>query len=66
VNPRKEFFRVSLDEIDEVVRKHHGEFKSSHHGEFKSSKMAEAIECRKTMALLASQTENVSGIGVSP
>jgi hypothetical protein len=58
VNPRKEFFRVSLDEIDEVVRKHHGEFKSS--------KMAEAIECRKTMALLASQTENVSGIGVSP
>lgn len=45
VNPRKEFFRVHLDQIEEVVRKHHGEFRLT--------KLAAAVEYRKTLALLA-------------
>jgi hypothetical protein len=46
INNRKEFFRTTLDEIEAVVRKHHGEFKLTRH--------AEAIEYRKTIALLTS------------
>ncbi|QAT86126.1 hypothetical protein EJ065_4576 [Corallococcus coralloides] len=43
INERKEFFRVSLDEIAEAVRKHHGEFELT--------RTAEAAEYRKTLAL---------------
>ena len=49
VNSRKEFFKVTLDEIAEVVREHHGEI------EF--IKVPEAEEYRKTMALLKKQEE---------
>jgi hypothetical protein len=45
VNTRKEFFRASLEEIEAVVRQHHGEFRLT--------KQAEAIEYRKTIALLS-------------
>jgi hypothetical protein len=44
INERKEFFRVTLDEIAETVRKHHGEFELT--------RVAEAAEYRKTLALL--------------
>ena len=44
VNERKEFFRVTLDEIAEVVRQHHGEI------EF--TQMAEAKEYRQSLAIL--------------
>ncbi|NNB84940.1 DUF4041 domain-containing protein [Corallococcus exiguus] len=43
INERKEFFRVSLDEIAEAVR--------MHHGEFALTRVAEAAEYRKTLAL---------------
>jgi hypothetical protein len=43
VNERKEFFNVTVDEIAEVVR--------SHHGEVELTRMAEAEEYRKTKAL---------------
>lgn len=44
VNERKEFFRVSIERIAEAVRKHHGEI------EFVLD--AEAVEYRKTIAIL--------------
>ncbi|WP_246356914.1 DUF4041 domain-containing protein [Pyxidicoccus fallax] len=44
INERKEFFRVSLDEIARAV--------NEHHGEFELTKVAEAPEYRKTLALL--------------
>ncbi|RYZ42887.1 MAG: DUF4041 domain-containing protein [Myxococcaceae bacterium] len=44
INERKEFFRVSLEEIATAVRKHHGEFELT--------QLAEAAEYRKTLALL--------------
>lgn len=44
VNERKEFFRVTIDEIAEVVR--------AHHAEIEITLLAEAAEYRKTMALL--------------
>ena len=44
VNLRKEFFQATIDEIEESVRKHHGEFRLT--------KMAEAIEYRRTLGLL--------------
>jgi predicted nucleic acid-binding Zn-ribbon protein len=44
VNARKEFFRVSIEEITEAVRKHHGEIEMI--------LMPEAVEYRKTLALL--------------
>ncbi|RKH36273.1 DUF4041 domain-containing protein [Corallococcus praedator] len=43
INERKEFFRVSLEEIAAAVRKHHGEFELT--------QLAEAAEYRKTLAL---------------
>ncbi|MBJ6761794.1 DUF4041 domain-containing protein [Myxococcaceae bacterium JPH2] len=44
INERKEFFRVSLEEIAEAVRKHHGDFEMT--------RLAEAAEYRKSLALL--------------
>jgi hypothetical protein len=44
VNERKEFFRVSLDEIEAAVR--------AHHGEFEVTRVAEAVDYRKTLAIL--------------
>ena len=43
INERKEFFRVSLEEIAAAVRQHHGEFELT--------QLAEAAEYRKTLAL---------------
>ena len=43
INERKEFFRVSLEEIAEAVRKHHGDFELT--------RIAEAAEYRKSLAL---------------
>ncbi|MFP2963002.1 DUF4041 domain-containing protein [Myxococcus sp. 1LA] len=43
INERKEFFRVSLDEIAEAVR--------NHHGDFELTRVAEAAEYRKSLAL---------------
>jgi hypothetical protein len=53
VNERKEFFRVSLDEIAEAVRKHHGEFELT--------RLAEAAEYRKTLALLEEERQATPG-----
>ncbi|WP_426754604.1 DUF4041 domain-containing protein [Myxococcus sp. Y35] len=53
INERKEFFRVSLDEIAEAVRKHHGDFELT--------RVAEAAEYRKSLALI----EEEQGTGVS-
>lgn len=44
INQRKEFFRVSLEEIEATVR--------AHHGEFELTRLAEAAEYRKTLALI--------------
>lgn len=44
VNSRKEFFNVSIEEIAEAVRKHHGEIEMI--------LTPEAVEYRKTLALL--------------
>ena len=49
MNPRKEFFRVPLDEVARVVRENHGEI------EFTLA--AEAEEYRKTLALKRSTSE---------
>ncbi len=55
VNRRKEYFRVTLDEIRDVVEKHHGlvTFQLN----------AEAEEYRKTVAFLAANGEAASGDG---
>jgi hypothetical protein len=50
INERKEFFRVSLEEIAEAVR--------SHHGEFELTRLAEAAEYRKTLALQDEELRN--------
>lgn len=44
VNERKEFFRVSIDEIAEVVR--------AHRGDIEVTRLAEAQDYRKTLALI--------------
>jgi hypothetical protein len=56
VNNRKEFFKVSLDEIVKAVQKIDQELIQSK-SEIKFTKVAEAIEYRKTLAK-ASDTEN--------
>jgi hypothetical protein len=43
VNRRKEFFHATLEEIEQVVRQHHGEFRLT--------RQAEAIEYRKSLVL---------------
>lgn len=43
INPRKEFFHVTLDEIETAVAKHHGEFKLT--------KLAEAEEYRRGLVV---------------
>lgn len=43
INRRKEFFHVTLEEIEHVVRQHHGEFRLTRY--------AEAIEYRKSLAV---------------
>ncbi|HYO74477.1 MAG TPA: DUF4041 domain-containing protein, partial [Archangium sp.] len=53
INERKEFFRVSLDEIAEAVRKHHGDFELT--------RVAEAAEYRKTVALLEEERRTAPG-----
>lgn len=51
VNERKEFFRASIDEIAQVVRRHRGEIEIT--------RLAEAEEYRKTLAL--AQQERTAG-----
>ncbi|XXF76307.1 DUF4041 domain-containing protein [Myxococcaceae bacterium GXIMD 01537] len=50
INERKEFFRVSLEEIEGAVRKHHGVFELT--------RLAEAAEYRKTLALEEEERRN--------
>lgn len=50
INERKEFFRVSLDEIAQAVR--------THHGEFELTRIAEAAEYRKTLALISEEQQH--------
>lgn len=57
INERKEFFRVSLAEIEEAVREHHGEI------EF--TKIAEAAEYRQTAALLQEEAREPAPVEVS-
>jgi hypothetical protein len=57
INERKEFFRVTLDEIAQAVRKHHGEFELT--------RVAEAAEYRKTLALLEEERRAASGTPAS-
>jgi hypothetical protein len=51
VNERKEFFRVSIKEIADAVHQHHGEIDII--------PVAEAIEYRKTVALMSETAPNV-------
>ena len=51
VNRRKEFFQVSLDEIESIVLQNHGEI------EF--TKLAEARQYRETLALRESLRKSV-------
>ncbi len=44
INERREFFRVSIDEIAEAVRQHHGEIKIT--------RLAEAKDYRKSLAIM--------------
>ncbi|WP_241759060.1 DUF4041 domain-containing protein [Pyxidicoccus parkwayensis] len=53
INERKEFFRVTLDEIAKAVREHHGEFELT--------RLAEAEEYRKTLALLDEEQNAAPG-----
>lgn len=53
INERKEFFRVTLDEVAEAVRKHHGEFELT--------RVAEAAEYRKTLAILEEERRAAPG-----
>lgn len=57
INERKEFFRVTLDEIAQAVREHHGEFELT--------RLAEAEEYRKTLALLEEERGAVGGRNAS-
>jgi hypothetical protein len=52
VNRRKEFFRVTLEQIEYVVRQHHGEFKLTQY--------AEAVEYRKSLAMSGAATRGES------
>lgn len=52
VNERKEFFRVSIDDIAEAVR--------VRHGEFEMTLVAEAAEYRKTQAIVAEEARSVA------
>lgn len=58
VNERKEFFRVTLDEIAETVRKHHGEFELT--------RLAEAAEYRKTLAMTEEESKGAEGTSGVP
>ena len=51
VNKRKEFFRVTLEEIESIVKQNHGEI------EF--TKLAEARQYRETLALQESLKESI-------
>jgi hypothetical protein len=57
VNARKEFFRVTIEEIADVVRQHHGEIEMT--------LAAEAVEYRKTLALIQ-ETEVSTLLGNLP
>lgn len=52
VNEKKEFFRVSIDDIVTVVKQHHGEVEVT--------RLAEAEEYRKTVALLEEENGRAS------
>jgi hypothetical protein len=57
VNPRKEFFRVSLDEIENVVREHHDKV-------VEFTKIARAEDYRLTLAKLNAGAVLASGASV--
>ena len=59
INPRKEFFRVSLDEIEEIVRTHHNKV-------VEFTKLAKAEDYRLTLAKERASSAETVGIGVKP
>ncbi len=52
VNERKEFFRVSLSEVEKAVL--------DHHGKFEITKVAEAKDYRQTLARLEEQLNHTA------
>jgi hypothetical protein len=54
VNERKEFFRVGIEEIAEVVR--------SHDAEIEIVRDAEAVEYRKTLSMVGSSQLSAPGV----
>ncbi|AKQ63807.1 Chromosome segregation ATPase [Myxococcus hansupus] len=58
INERKEFFRASLDEIADAVRKHHGDFELT--------RVAEAAEYRKSLALTDEEQRTKEGTARRP
>lgn len=58
VNERKEFFRVSVEEIEQVVRQHHGEVRFT--------LAAEAAEYRKTLAMLQGASAVTQPVAAAP
>jgi len=52
INRRKEFFRVELEHIEQLVRQHHGEFRLT--------RQAEAIEYRKSLMMAAAPARQLA------
>lgn len=59
INTRKEFFRVSLDEIEAFVHKHTG-------AEIQFTKIAEARDYRETLTILKSIESGDTNVSVEP
>jgi hypothetical protein len=57
VNDRQEFFQVTIEEIAEVVR--------LHHGERQITLAAEAADYRKTFALIEALNSSLTSAGIS-
>jgi hypothetical protein len=57
VNPRKEFFKVTLDDIASAVEKIAQETKTVRKAEIKFTKIAEAEQYRKTLAIERGETQ---------
>jgi Meiotically up-regulated gene 113 len=57
VNERKEFFNVTIEEIAEVVRQHHGEIAIT--------LAAEAADYRKTLAIIQASNANPAPMAIS-
>src|SRR5688500_3123527 len=56
VNFRKEFFRVALEELEEVVRAHHGEVQLTRYAEAAQYRQSLALDSQRQGSVLSSQT----------